>query len=86
MKFGASRFQKGLRRLPNDVHTLWRALAPRRSDDAAELGDLDRLWRAECEEMDAILGRKDPGRSRKGLASGSSLRDDFRKTRGEFIG
>lgn len=65
MRFSASRFQTSLLRLPNDVRTLWWALVPRRSDDAAELGDLDRVWRAECEEMDAILGRKDPGRFRK---------------------
>jgi hypothetical protein len=37
----------------------------RRSDDAAEPGDFDRVWRAECDEMDAILGRKDPDRRRR---------------------
>ena len=65
MKFWVSRFRIGIRRVPNDVHTLWQTLVPRRSDDAAEPVDLDRVWRAECEEMDAILERKDPGRFRK---------------------
>jgi hypothetical protein len=49
----------------NDVQTVWRLLTPRQSDDAAGLGDMDRVWRAECEEMDAILDRKNPGRFRK---------------------
>lgn len=55
----------GLRRLTNDVHTVLRSLRLLRSDDAAEPGDLDRVWRAECDEMDAILERKAPGRFRK---------------------
>jgi hypothetical protein len=65
MKFWASRFRTGLRRLNIHKNSLWQALTSRRSDDAAEPGDLDRVWRAECEEMDAILGRQDPGRFRK---------------------
>ncbi len=65
MKFWVSRFQKDLLRMMNDAHALWWALRPRRSDDAAEPGDLDRVWRAECEEMDAILGRNYPGRFRQ---------------------
>lgn len=59
------RFRLGLRRLKTPVNSLWQALTSRRSDDAAEPGDLDRVWRAECDEMDAILGRKDPGTFRK---------------------
>jgi hypothetical protein len=55
MKFWTSRFQNGLRRLKSHVNSLWRGLIPRRPDDAAEPGDLDRLWRAECDEMDATL-------------------------------
>jgi hypothetical protein len=62
MKFLPSRFRTGLRRLTNDVHTSWRALTVRRPDETAEPGELDRVWRAECEEMDVILGRKDPKR------------------------
>lgn len=38
---------------------------PRRSDNAADPGDLDRVWRAECEEVGAILARKDLERFRK---------------------
>lgn len=49
----------------NDLHKVWQSLSLRRSDDAAEPGDMDRVWRAECEEMDAILDRKDPGRFRQ---------------------
>lgn len=59
------RFRLGLGRLKTHVNLLWRGLVPRRSDDAMEAGDLDLLWRAECDEMDAILARKDPGRFRK---------------------
>jgi hypothetical protein len=55
MKFWTSRFQNGLRRLKSHVNSLWRGLIPRRPDDAAEPGDLDRLWRAECDETDATL-------------------------------
>lgn len=65
MKFWASRFWTGIRRLKIHVNSLWRGLLPSQSDDAADSGDLDRLWRAECEEMNAIPGRKDPGRFRK---------------------
>lgn len=65
MKFSVARFWTSLRRLTNDARTLWRALMPRRSDNAADPGDLDRVWRAECEEMDAILARKDLERFRK---------------------
>jgi len=53
-----------LRRPTNDLHKVWRFLTPCRSDDAAEPGDLDRVWRAECDEMAAILERKNPGRDR----------------------
>jgi hypothetical protein len=55
MKFWTSRFQNGLRRLKSHVNSLWRVLIPPRPDGAAEPGDLDRLWRAECDEMDATL-------------------------------
>lgn len=65
MKSWASCFWIGLRRLNIHEKSLWRGLLSSRSDEAAEPGDLDRVWRAECEEMDAILGRKDPGRFRK---------------------
>lgn len=65
MRLWRPQFRAGLRRLANDVHKVWRSLTSRRSDDAAEPGDMDRVWRAECEEMDAILDRKDPGRFRK---------------------
>lgn len=60
MRFWRPHFRPGFRRLTDGVCTLWRSLVPRR-DDAGEPGDLDRVWRAECEEMDAILRRKDPG-------------------------
>lgn len=65
MKYWRPQSLAGLRRLTTGLHKVWRLLTPRRSDDAAEPGDLDRVWRAECEEMDAILDRKDPGRFRK---------------------
>jgi len=65
MKFLASRFRTCLRRLNIHENLLWRGWLLSRSDDVAESDDLDRVWRAECEEMDAILGRKDPGRFRK---------------------
>jgi hypothetical protein len=65
MKFSPSRFRTGLRRLTNDIHKSWQSLTLRRSDDAAEPDDLDRIWQAECQEMDSILERKAPGRFRK---------------------
>ena len=65
MKPWISHLWNGLRRLNIHVRSLWRGLVRRRSDGAAEPGDLDRLWRAECDEMDAILERGDPGRFRK---------------------
>ena len=65
MNFCAPHLRPGLRRLMIYVNSLWRGLLSSRSDDAAEPADLDRVWRAECEEMDAILTRKDPGRFRK---------------------
>lgn len=65
MKFWASRFWTGLQRLNIDMNSLWRVLLSSRSDDAADPSDLDRIWGAECDEMDAIHGRKDPGRFRK---------------------
>ena len=36
-----------------------------RTDDLAERESLDQIWRAECNEMAAILERKDPGRDRR---------------------
>lgn len=65
MKFWTSHLWTALRRLNIHVSSLCRGLVPRRSDGAAEHGDLDRLWRAECDELDAILERGDPGRFRK---------------------
>lgn len=65
MKFWASRFWTGLQRLKIHMNSLWRVLLSSRSDDAADPSDLDRIWRAECDEMDAIHGRKDSGRFRK---------------------
>lgn len=34
------------------------------TDDHADREILDRVWRAECDEMAAILERKNPGRDR----------------------
>jgi hypothetical protein len=65
MAFWAVLFRRSARRLKTGVTVLLQGLTPRRPDDAAGPDDLDRVWRAECEEMDAILGRKDPGRSCK---------------------
>ncbi len=84
MKFWVSRFQKGLWRAPNDVRTLWWALAPRRSDDASGPGDLDRVWRAECDEMNAILKRREPRQIRNDRW-GSSDFWNVRTTRGMLL-
>jgi|AntRauMFilla1563_2_1112583.scaffolds.fasta_scaffold133280_2 hypothetical protein len=65
MALWADLFRRSVLRLNAGVTVLLQGLTPRRPDDAAGLDDLDRVWRAECDEMDAILGRKDPGRFRK---------------------
>lgn len=63
MKFWLPHSRPELRRLMDFVKSLWSGLLSSRRDAAAEPGDLDRVWHAECEEMDAILRRNDPGRS-----------------------
>lgn len=57
MIFAANRVRAVQRRLI----VRWAMISPR-SNDVVEVGDLDRIWRAECEEMKAILDRKDPRR------------------------
>lgn len=61
MKLGPPHFTPKLRHLMVYVKSLWLVSVANRTDDAASPGDLDRLWRAECEEMNAILRRKKPG-------------------------
>lgn len=58
MIFAANRVRAVLRRLIAN----WCAMVSPRSNDVVETGDLDQVWRAECEEMKAILDRKDPRR------------------------
>ena len=52
------RFRTGWRQLMSRVQTRCQI------DDQAENGCLEQIWRAEYDEMMAILERKDPGRDR----------------------
>lgn len=52
------RFRAGWRQLMSRVQTR------RQIDDQAENECLDQIWRAEYDEMVAILERKNPGRDR----------------------
>jgi hypothetical protein len=59
-----------MRSLVEHLRAGWRKLMSwvqtrRQIDDQAENECLDQIWRAECNEMDAILERKDPGRDRR---------------------
>ena len=65
MKLGPPHFTPKLRHLMVYVKSLWPVSVAHRPDDTASLGDLDRLWRAECEEMSAILRRQNPGQALK---------------------
>jgi len=65
MALRSSIFQQGVRRLKASASGLLQGRTRLQLDAAAGPDDLDRVWQAECVEMDAILDRKDPGRSWK---------------------